>query len=294
MNLQKDRDFLEFNSLPVHVVMRLLARAEELAMHWERRTMPQTLMGKRVGIIVDDTGWRNTTAFELGVKAMGGISVHVPISFNSKEATSDVAGYLDNWFDLLVVRTRQLATLKELASSLSAPVVNARTRTNHPCETLGDLAFVRSVRGSVEGIKVVGIAPDANILRSWVEASRSMPMTVTQVYPARWHVNDAGLLNPNFKTSEDILDVLDADVIVTDSWPANVNERELLDYQVTTSLLDRCKRDTLFLPCPPVTRGQEVSVEAMEHRLCKSRPAKAFLLHAQNALMEWVTGLGTA
>jgi ornithine carbamoyltransferase len=26
----------------------------------------------------------------------------------------------------------------------------------------------------------------------------------------------------------------------------------------------------------------------MEHPLCRSRAAKAFLLHAQNALMEWV------
>ncbi|MHC2218420.1 hypothetical protein ACVIGV_003808 [Rhizobium leguminosarum] len=27
----------------------------------------------------------------------------------------------------------------------------------------------------------------------------------------------------------------------------------------------------------------------MEHPLCQSRAAKAFLLHAQNARMEWVT-----
>jgi len=37
-----------------------------------------------------------------------------------------------------------------------------------------------------------------------------------------------------------------------------------------------------------VTRGQEVTAEAMVHPLCQSRAAKAFLLHAQNALMEWV------
>ncbi|MBA9033444.1 hypothetical protein HNR29_004004 [Rhizobium leguminosarum] len=32
-----------------------------------------------------------------------------------------------------------------------------------------------------------------------------------------------------------------------------------------------------------------MTAEAMEHPLCQSRAAKAFLLHAQNARMEWVT-----
>jgi ornithine carbamoyltransferase len=53
-------------------------------------------------------------------------------------------------------------------------------------------------------------------------------------------------------------------------------------------VLDRLREDAIFLPCPPVTRGQEVTAEAMEHPLCRSRAAKAFLLHAQNALMEWI------
>ncbi|MCD2173011.1 ornithine carbamoyltransferase [Rhizobium sp. C4] len=291
MKPQSNRDFLEFHALPTHVVMHLLERADELGTHWENRTMPQTLIGQRVGLIVDDTGWRNTTAFELGVKAMGGIIVQPPISLNSGEVTSDLAGYLDNWFDLLIVRTRQLATLKQLADAMRTPIINARTRTNHPCETLGDLAFVRKMRGSIEGLKVVGLAPEANILSSWVEASRAMPIEVVQVYPAHWHVNDFALLNPNFTTSQDMLHVLDADVIFTDSWPVGADHAELLPYQVTQSLLDQCKSDALFLPCPPVARGQEVSSEAMEHHLCKSRSAKAFLLHAQNALMEWAIGL---
>ncbi|MBB3353488.1 ornithine carbamoyltransferase [Rhizobium sp. BK049] len=251
--------------------------------------MPQSLLGKRVGVIADDTGWRNTAAFDLGVKAMGGVCVQPPISFNTREATADLAGYLDNWFDLLVVRTKELATLQELAAVMDAPVINARTRLNHPCETLGDLAYIKSVRGSLEGLKVAGIAPDANILRSWVEASKSMPIRVVQVYPERWQVTDPNLLNQNFETSRDIRDAPAADVIITDSWPKDARENELIEYQVTATLLDKGQRDMIFLPCPPVARGQEVTVDAMLHPACQSRPAKAFLLHAQNALMEWAT-----
>lgn len=252
--------------------------------------MPQTLKDKRVGLINDDTGWRNTAAFDLGVKAMGGVVVQPPISFNVRETTADLAGYLDNWFDLVVVRTKELATLKELASAMQVPVINARTKSNHPCETLGDLAYVQKVRGSLGDLKVVGIAPDANIFRSWVEASKAIPIHVVQVYPERWHVTDPALINANFEVSRDIHHIFDADVIITDSWPTNAYDGELIDYQVTASMLDECKVDAIFLPCPPVARGQEVTAEAMLHNVCQSRAAKAFLLHAQNALVEWAVG----
>lgn len=287
MTLKPTKDFLEFHSLPLETILLLIDRAAELAKLWNDRAMPQTLQGERVGVIVDDTGWRNTTAFDLGVKAMGGICVQAPISLNAQETTADLAGYLDNWFDLLVIRTKELATLQELASAAAAPIINARTKSNHPCETLGDLAYIKSIRGTLEGLKIVGIAPDANIIRSWVEASKLMPIHVVQVYPEPWHITDRKLLNPSFETSIDIRHILDADVIVTDSWLEGAEEGLLVEYQVSAYLLDRARKDAVFLPCPPVARGKEVSADAMSHATCQSRTAKAFLLHAQNALMEW-------
>jgi ornithine carbamoyltransferase len=251
--------------------------------------MPQSLKGQRAALIVDDGGWRNTAAFDLGVQAMGGTCVHVPISFSvRREVTEDLAGYLDNWFDLLIVRTQELSTLQQLAASASAAVVNARTRSNHPCETLGDLAYVMSKKRSLDGLKVVGVAPDTNILRSWVEASISLPIKVVQVYPAKWHVTEPALLNPNFTASTDMRELLDADVIVTDCWPTGAEQAELAGFQISAALLDRLRPEAMFLPCPPVARDQEVTIDAMEHPLCQSKAGKAFLLHAQNALLEWI------
>lgn len=288
MRMESNKDFLEFHRLPKEIILSLIDRAQSLATAWDDRSMPQSLSGKRVALIADDSGWRNTTAFDLGVQAMGGICVQSPIRFNVSEATADLAAYLDNWFDILVVRTKELSTLKELASIAEAAVVNARTRSNHPCETLGDLAYIQSKRGTLERMKVVGIAPDANILRSWVEASVSMPIQVRQVYPENWHIRDASLLGPNFAATTDLAELLDADVIVTDSWPSDANEEQLLEYQISTSILEKCRPDAIFLPCPPVSREKEVAADAMHHPTCQSTAAKAYLLHAQNALLEWI------
>lgn len=288
MTISANRDFLEFHDLPGDAVPAILDRAGVLAEAWRERRMPQSLEGRRIALIVDDGGWRNTTAFDLGIQAMGGICTHVPASLGGREAIADLAGYLDNWFDMIVIRTPDLASLRELAANARAPVINARTRSNHPCETLGDLAYVRAKRGGIGGLKIAGVAPDANILRSWVEASISLPIEVVQVYPNDWYVSDPALLNPNFRLSTDMRELEDADVIFTDSWPSGATEGEVADYRVSAEVLDRCRPDAIFIPCPPVVRSQEVTADAMTHAACQSTAAKAFLLHAQNALMEWI------
>lgn len=288
MAISANRDFLEFHDLPADAVLAILERAGELGQAWRERRMPKSLEGKRIALIVDDGGWRNTTAFDLGIQAMGGIPVHAPVSLGGREAIADLAGYLDNWFDMIVIRTRELTALRELAMSAQAPVINARTRSNHPCETLGDLAYVRTKRGGIDGLKIVGVAPDANILRSWVEASIALPIEVVQVYPGDWHVGDPALINPNFRLSTDMRQLEDADVILTDSWPSEEAACQLSAYRISAGILDRCRPDAIFIPCPPVARGQEVTADAMAHPTCQSTAAKAFLLHAQNALMEWI------
>ena len=282
------KDFLEFHGLPTDVILAIIDRAQFLAAAWADRAMPQSLSGKRFALINDDSGWRNTTAFDLGIQAMGGICVKSPVALNLNEEPADLAQYLDNWFDVLVIRTKELSVLKDLASSARAPVINARTKSNHPCETLGDLAYIQSKLGTLEGLKVMVVAPDANILRSWVEASISLPIQVTQIYPQQWHVRDTLLTSSSFSASSDPREILDADVIITDCWPSGVSESLLLDYQISASRLEGCRRDVIFLPCPPVARGREVSTDAMNHPACQSSIAKAYLLHAQNALLEWV------
>jgi ornithine carbamoyltransferase len=76
------------------------------------------------------------------------------------------------------------------------------------------------------------------------------------------------------------------------AWPRSDNDIELeqiqrvfTPYQITEERLAMAKPDGLFLPCPPVHRGQEVSDGAMASDRCRVHEAKEYLLHVQNALM---------
>jgi ornithine carbamoyltransferase len=281
-------DFLSLDELAAHDLRALISCAAVLEEDWRARQMPQKLRGKRVALIVDDRGWRNTTAFDLGVQAMGGLCAHAPVTFDDREAIADVAHFLDNWFDIIVVRTPSLTTLRQLADAAYAPVVNARTQINHPCEVLGDLCFVNMRLGRIDEIKVVVIAPDGNILRSWIEAAAVLPIEVIQVYAEPWLVVDTLPSRGSFRARADLRETATADVVITDCWPKAAAPDQLLPFQVTGQLLKNLKAETLFIPCPPVTRGQEVSVDAMNAPCCNAVDAKACLLHAQNALLEWV------
>lgn len=281
------RDLLALDDLDGSDILAIVERAQTLARCCGER-MPQSLAGKRIALVDNVGGWRNVTAFDLGISEMGGLCVHSPMRLDGKETVADLAAYLDNWIDALVCRAPELATLRAFAETAQAPVINARTRQNHPCETLGDLAFYRHRHGGIENLKVAVVAPDANILGSWIEAARVLPLDVVQIYPERWHAGRIGA--SRFRSTTDMRELRDADIIVTDCWPDDASPDDVGAYRITAALLDEGRRDAEFLPCPPVTRGGEVSADAMAHAKCRVIEAKAFLLHAQNAALEWVFG----
>lgn len=277
-------DFLRVDDRTADELLGLAEAAAELEARFHDRRLPALLEGCRIGLWWDGPGFRNRVAFELGVELLGATAVTIPGPVDGGEATADLGGYLGNWLDALVVRTPELTALETLASSTQAMTVNARTRQNHPCEILGDLAFVASTgRDLTEPLVVVFVGEPTNLLRSWQEAAAVLPLEVRQVCPPGFESASAAVVRHGF---DGILD--DADVVYTDCWPSGLEADQraaFADLRITGALLGRCGPDALFLPCPPVTRGEEVSADAMDHPACRVVEAKAWLLHAQNALL---------
>ena len=230
------------------------------------------------------------------IAMLGATGVEIPGAVGQGEDIADVAGYLGNWFDAIVVRTPNFESLVSLAAATPAMVVNARTTLNHPCEILGDLAFIHASGHDMAGTtNVVFVGEATNLAHSWFEAAAVLPLAVTQVCPPGFEV-DMGRwreLVPapigTMEVSHDLGGLLgNAHVVYTDCWPSGLdaeNQHKFRDLQITAELLDQLPRGAAFLPCPPVTRGEEVSADAMSHPTCVVTEAKRWLLHAQNALL---------
>ena len=286
-------DLLSISTLDANAAEAIASRAVELARRWNEGSMPQSLAGLRVALIEELPGWRNPCALALGAAAMGAMCVRVDAKLEGQETVGDLAGYLDNWFNLVGVRTPCLGRLSSFAEAANAPVINLRTNDDHPCEVLGDLSYVLSERGSWENLRVAMVGPRGNIARSWIEAAEVLPIQVTQVSPSNYAYQDDEL--PSRASATDNVEaIMAADLIVTDCWPAGAASDDIEHFaalRIDVHMLDKSGPETLFVPCPPVTRGQEVTDGAMRHSCCKAKQAKAFLMHAQNAIMERAAGV---
>jgi ornithine carbamoyltransferase len=201
---------------------------------------------------------------------------------------------------MLVIRANSHEKLLYLAEELEIPLINARTDYNHLCEIMGDLQFIRRYRKSLENLNVVFVGEVSNLCMSWFEAAARLPIKVTQIAPPGYEAGKELLSKLKEKAigSIHVSNELDssiekADVIYTDCWPsadqqeaAEIIRKRFLPYQITGELLSVLNEKAIFLPCPPVTRGQEVSSDAMNSKLCMNYKAKEYLLHSQNAIIE--------
>jgi ornithine carbamoyltransferase len=164
---------------------------------------------------------------------------------------------------------------------------------------VGDLQYIRRNRKSLDGLKVVFVGEVTNLCMSWFEAARVLPIDVLQVAPQQY-LPDAETMksiNSGAVGRIAVSDTFDGcistatDVLYTDCWP-KAGDREtvrqlFLPYQITADIVNRINPNGFFLPCPPITRGDEVTAESANHPLCVDYEAKEYLLHAQNAIMEY-------
>lgn len=296
------KNFISLLDFPYKELIGLLDRADYLRTAWKDNKMPKSLQNLKVGIWFYGNGFRNRVAFELGGKEMGASVSFIPGELGVHEPLDDIAAYLGNWFSMVVIRAKRHEELLRVTELSTIPIINTRTDKSHPCEIMGDLQYIRRYRGELNGLKVVFVGEPTNLCMSWLEAAAVFPIKVTQVSPKGYEVN-AEVLRKVGKGSKgeiivtnDLNDALKSvDLIYTDCWPKGSNEVEkkkiesaFLPYQIKKEHLTTLSSKGVFPPCPPVTRGQEVSHEAMKSPLCKNFEAKDNLLHIQNAIMEMV------
>ena len=130
----------DFGEKGIYEVFRL---ADELRAGKHR----EALQGKTAVLFFPSASLRTRVTFEKGVAALGGQPIlFPPETLDKKEDLKDVAGYLANWADLLVIRHRDIRLLERLAANSACPVVNAMTDENHPCEILSDLYALSRIR----------------------------------------------------------------------------------------------------------------------------------------------------
>jgi len=294
------KSFLRVDDFTKEEIYMILDRANHLQQCWKDNTMPKSLKDKKIALWFFGQGFRNRVAFEIGARSMGADVSFIPGDLGIHEPIEDIAHYLNNWFSMLVIRCKEYNDLLQVASDSVFPVINARTSLNHPCEIIGDLQYIYNKRGTIDNLNVVFIGEMTNLCMSWFEAARVLPFKVTQIGPEQYlgpqelikklNENATGSISATSEMDKHI--TKETDVLYTDCWPHGENKEMInqlfLPYQITKDTVKKMNPKGFYIPCPPITRGEELTADSLATPQYCDYQAKEYLLHSQNAIMEYL------
>lgn len=288
-------------------LLRLLDYAVALKAAPPQTTGP--LFRKSAALIFERESLRTRVSFEVGVTQLGGHPVVLQresIGMATRESVHDVAQTLSQYNDLIIARTVRHQTCVQLAESSTVPVINAMTDLLHPCQILADALTLREMGRFSPTTRIVYLGDGNNIVNSWLEFARAVPLTLVIACPPGYEPHPQILdeaLSARVSTIAIVSDpeeaVKNADVIYTDVWPpardaagVAVRQQTFRPYQVNKALLKLAHPDCIVLHRLPANRGEEITSEVIDGRQSVVLQQAANRLHVQKAAMSLLVAGG--
>lgn len=118
-----------------------LAAADVRAI-WRLAAAPDEPLAGTVGWSFEGNGIRTRTTFMQAFRELGLSFSELPNLLKTSERACDLAGYLDPFYAIYVIRESIHARLVEFATASRRPVINAMSSEGHPCEVLTDAFYI--------------------------------------------------------------------------------------------------------------------------------------------------------
>ncbi|MGB3221455.1 MAG: hypothetical protein WBB23_01505 [Desulforhopalus sp.] len=207
------------------------------------------------------------------LQALGQINlnyIELPAFLDTSERPQDLAGYLDPFYSLYIIRYFDHDKLKAFAEASQRPVINAMSSLEHPCEAIADAFWFHNQVKALKGARIVIWGLGTNVLRSWSNIAKVAGADV-------YHVdNEEETLPANI------------DLVITDGWPRNCPDSML---SLTLEHLEQMGFPVL-LPTPPFTIGKELAFDPATYSRFSGYAQKACLLPVQKAIIRFVMVTG--
>jgi ornithine carbamoyltransferase len=257
-----------------------------------------------MAMIFEKPSLRTRVTFEAGMTQLGGSTIFLglaEVGLGTRETPADCARSLSRWVDLITVRTFSQATLEEMASYASVPVINGLTDLFHPCQVLADCLTLVEHKGSLDGLKITFIGDGNNMAHSWMEAAEKLPISFTLACPKGYEPNKeveekARRNGARIAVTQSVEEAAaGADAIYTDVWASMGKEEQAEEransfrkYQVNDRVVAMADKDAVVMHCLPAHRGQEITAEVLEGPRCIAFDQAENRLHIQKAIMVWL------
>jgi ornithine carbamoyltransferase len=301
------RHFLNLSHVPAADLRQLLADAARLKAAHKRGVPARSLAGKVVGLVFEKPSLRTRVSFEAAVAHLGGSSLFLPgneVGLGWRETHADFARTMGRFVDVLVLRVFQQETLDAMAKWAGVPVVNGLSDRSHPCQALADLLTIQEAFGSVEGKTVAFVGDGNNVARSLATGCAKAGAKFVLACPPGYAWDDRFVRDytaaigapPPAAVHDPVAAVRAADVIYTDVWTSMGQEaereerlRQFAKFQVNAALVAAAPGHCVVLHCLPAHRGEEITDDVVDGPRGRVFDQAENRLHAQKAVLEWVT-----
>ncbi len=260
-----------------------------------------------VALIFEKPSTRTRVSFDVGVRQMGGESLVLSgadMQLGHGESIADTARVLSRYVDLIMIRTFEEDTLRELAEHASVPVINGLTNESHPCQIMADLLTFQERVGEISGRKFVWVGDGNNVANSYFHAAGQFGFEMnfcgpSQLLPSAKAVEFARSKGAKIGISESTDIVEGVDLLIADTWasmhdPESTKMRRhnlLRPYQVDEAMMKKAGPQAHFTHCLPAHRGEEVTDVVLDGAQSLAFDAAENRLHAQKAIMRWCLGV---
>jgi ornithine carbamoyltransferase len=302
------RHFLEIMDHDPATLRRML----DLAAQAKRGAVAgKPLAGKSVALIFEKPSTRTRVSFEVGIRQLGGDAIVLSsrdMQLGRGETPADTARVLSRYVDAIMLRTDNVAKIRELAEHATVPVINGLTDVSHPCQIMADVLTFEEHRGPIAGQVVAWTGDGNNVAQSFIQAAARFGFILRIATPPEL-APPAGLIEWARRegaqielTADPHAAVRGARCVVTDTWVSMSDEKPdaaavsrhnlLAPYQLNAALLRGAATDAVVMHCLPAHRGEEITDEVMDGPQSVVFDEAENRLHAQKGVLLWALGAG--
>ena len=295
--MQTIRHFISIKDLSKTEIIQIFKLTKEIKKNPSK--YKGKLNQKTMAMIFEKPSLRTRVSFETGMTQMGGHAIYLgpnDIQMGVRETPGDIARNLERMVDIVMARVFDHQKLIDLSNKTKVPVINGLSDLEHPCQAMADLMTILEHKKNFKNFKIAFVGDcENNVTHSLallchkldIQFQTSSPkgFEMKKVFADKVREIHQHFLNPDEA-------VVNSDVVITDTWVSMGDEREkgkrlkvFPPYQINKQLMNKAKKDAIFMHCLSAYRGYEVTDEVIDGKQSVVFDEAENRLHVQKAII---------
>ena len=298
-------DILTLDELESKEINNIIDLAIDLKKELKKGKEKPLLQNKTLAMIFEKPSTRTRVSFETGMFQLGGHALTLSpndLQLSRGESIADTARTLSRYVNVVMARVYDHKSLETFARNSSIPVINGLSDSYHPCQILADLMTIKEHKKNLKKIKIAWIGDGNNVCNSLIlgcaKLKIQLSVAIPDGYEPEFDVIKIGKEAEILEVSDNPeTAVQDADVIMTDTFVSIHNtssdrvKKFLPKFQVNQALMNKAKKDAIFMHCLPAKRDQEVTSDVIDGSQSVVWDEAENRLHVQKALLVHLLGV---